>query len=283
MKPPPVAYDRPATVAEALALLARHGEDAKLLAGGQSLIPLLNFRLARPERLIDIGRLDELAGIAVDGATLRIGALTRMSRLLRDPRVGRAQPLLVDAAENVAHMQIRNRGTVGGSVAHADPAAELPAALLALDARIRVRSATAQREIAADDFFAGVYTTALRSDEMLTEIVVPAGGVGAFEEHARRSGDFALGAVACQVGVGERGDGLRLAAIGLGGRAVRLSAAEAALAGGVPEPADVRRAVASELSDHHERADAYVKRIVEELATRAYVRARRRQGERDAG
>ena len=267
-----MAYDRPSSLDEALGLLDRHGDDAKLLAGGQSLIPLLNFRLARPERLIDIGRLDGLSYIRATGESLRIGALTRMAELQRSELVARSCPLLVEAASHVAHQQIRNRGTVGGSVAHADPAAEVPAALLALDASFAAQSSRGERTIAASEFFHGVYTTALAPDEVLTEIAVPLdGGASAFEEFARRSGDFALGAVACHIAAA--GTGVRLAAIGLTGRPVRLAAAEAELGGAERSPEAVGAAVASELEDAYASADEFARQVVVELSRRAYGRA----------
>jgi CO/xanthine dehydrogenase FAD-binding subunit len=269
MKPPPVAYDRPTSLEDALGLLDAHGDDAKVLAGGQSLIPMLNFRLARPERLIDIGRLKDLAYIRESGDELRIGALTRMAALQRSETVARVCPLLTEAASHVAHQQIRNRGTVGGSVAHADPAAEVPTALLALDARFVARSSAGERSFAADDFFQGVYTTALEPHEILTEIVVPLSGTrSAFEEFARRSGDFAIGAVACHFG-----PDLRLAAIGLAGRPVRLRAAEQALASGNGGADGVEDAVAHELEETYSSADEFARKVVVELARRAYVRA----------
>lgn len=271
MKPPAFEYERPRTVVEAIALLDRYGEEAKLIAGGQSLLPLLNFRLAEPERLIDIDGLEELAYIEV-GEVLRIGALTRTAELLRSAAVTSWAPLLVEAAAHVAHPQIRNRGTVGGSVAHADPAAELPAALLALDASFVASSAAGEREIAASEFFQGVYTTALEPNEMVVEIrVPPTPGPSAFEEFARRSGDFAIGAVACQLGE-PPSPAVRLAAIGVAGQSVRLRAAEARLGPGAGQE-EVGAAVAAELESSYPSAERFVRRVVVELAQRAYARA----------
>ena len=231
MKPAPFTFEEPRSLDEALELLARHGEDAKVLAGGQSLIPLLNFRLARPAVLVDVNRLPGLGVIRrVDGA-LRIGALTRMSALERSPLVREHWPLLTEAARLVGHPQIRSRGTVGGSVAHADPAAELPAALMALDACFRAVSTRGERELRVDDFFVTHLTTALEPDELLAEIVVPpvASGVGtAIVEHARVHGDFALGGAAVAVGQG-RASVVLLAA---GPTPLRAVAVEHALAGG---------------------------------------------------
>src|SRR5581483_3626621 len=187
MKPPPFEYDAPTTLGEALDLLAEYGDDAKVLAGGQSLVPLLNFRLARPDRLVDLNGVAELAGLREESGELVIGSMTRTAELERSPAVAARFPLLREAVRFVGHFQIRNRGTVGGSVAHADPAAELPAVLLALGARFLAASKAGVRAVAADDFFHGHFTTALRADEVLTEIRVPAptGSGYGFEELAR--------------------------------------------------------------------------------------------------
>lgn len=212
MKPPPFDYVAPKTVDEALAVLAEHGDEAKVLAGGQSLVPLLNFRLARPSLVVDVNRLHELD--YVDGG--RIGALTRMRHVERE-----AHRLLRLAAAHVAHPQIRNRGTIGGSVAHADPAAEIPAALLALDARVRLRSARGERELPVGEFVLGAFATALEPDELLVEIVVPEQPAGArfgFAEFARVHGDFAVAGVAAA--------GTRLAFLGVADRPVLAAAVE---------------------------------------------------------
>src|ERR1700704_1979921 len=194
MKPAPFRYARAGSLAEAVALLAAAPGDTKLLAGGQSLVPMLNMRLVRPAVLVDVNSVRELAGIAptADGG-LRIGALTRHAELTASPAVIERAPLLAEAARHVGHAAIRNQGTLGGSLAHADPAAELPAALLALDARVHVTGPRGAREIAADAFFLGLLTTALEADEILTAIEVPAQPPGwGFVEIARRPGDFAL-------------------------------------------------------------------------------------------
>ena len=199
MKPPPFEYDDPGTVDEVLALLAEHGEEAKLLAGGQSLVPLLNFRLARPERLIDLNRVVELSYLRLGDESMRIGALLRHSELERSQEVRERLPLVHQAVRLVGHAQIRNRGTVGGSVAHADPAAELPVAFTALDARFHVRSQRGERTLGASDFFVTHLTTALEPDELLTEIEVPLPPPqtrAAFVEYSRRHGDFGLGGAA---------------------------------------------------------------------------------------
>ena len=180
-------------------MLAAHGGDARPLAGGQSLVPLLNFRLARPAVLVDLNRIEALSRITVSDGALCIGAMARQAAVEADPDVARGWPLLTEAIGHIAHPQIRNRGTVGGSLAHNDPAAELPAVMLALDAEMTAQGPQGQRIIAAGDFFAGTMETALAPDELLTEIAVPAlpEGTGwGFQEAARRQGDFALVAVA---------------------------------------------------------------------------------------
>jgi aerobic carbon-monoxide dehydrogenase medium subunit len=203
MKPAPFDYYLPATIDEALDLKARLGGEARFLAGGQSLVPAMNFRLAQPTALIDLNGLAGLAEIvaAADGG-LRLGALVRHRDLERRPEVARRHPLLCEAAAQVAHPQIRNRGTLGGNLAHAEPASELPSVMVALGARIHARSTTTERWIGAAEFFTGALSTALRDDELLAEIAVPALPVRTgtcFLEMARRRGDFALMGVAATV------------------------------------------------------------------------------------
>jgi CO/xanthine dehydrogenase FAD-binding subunit len=231
VKPAPFAYDDPRELDDVLALLARGDEDVKVLAGGQSLVPLLNFRLARPDRLVDLNRVEELAYLRRDGDVLRIGALARHADLERSQEVASGWPLLAEAVRFVGHAQIRARGTVCGSVAHADPSAELPVALAVLDARFHLRSARGSRTLRADELFLGFLTTALEQDELLVEIEVPeppAGSGSAFVEHARTHGDFALGGAAAVVGEGEA----RLALLAAGPVPVRAREAEALLAQG---------------------------------------------------
>jgi aerobic carbon-monoxide dehydrogenase medium subunit len=271
VKPAPFAYDEPLSVEEAVDLLARHGDEAKVLAGGQSLIPLLNYRLARPGRLVDVNRIDELATIRRRDGSLHLGALVRIAALERSPLVARGWPLLAEASRLVGHPQIRSRGTVGGSVAHADPAAELPAALVALDARFRVVSARGERELTPPEFFVTHLTTALAPDELLVEIVVPplAPGSGtAIVEHARVHGDFALGGAAAVVGAGRAS----VVLLAVGQAPVRAVAVEDALAGGVAvEEAAALAAEAVEAS----RGD-YRRALAAELTRRALVRATER-------
>jgi carbon-monoxide dehydrogenase medium subunit len=198
VKPPPFRYEAPATVTEAVALLAEAGDDGKVLAGGQSLIPLLNFRLAYPEVLVDITRVEALDHVRVDGDRVVIGARATQSRVLADPVVAAACPLLVEALGLVAHEAIRNRGTVAGSIAHADPAAALPAGLRLLGGSVTAVSAAGTREIAAEDLFVGPLQSSLRPDELLTEVSVPVAVAGqgtAIVEHTLRSGDYALAGV----------------------------------------------------------------------------------------
>lgn len=196
MKPPPFEYLAPGTLEEALAQLAEHGSEAKILAGGQSLIPSMNFRMVQPALLIDINRVSGLDSIqrAKEGS-LTIGALARQNKVERDQVVAQHAPLLHEVVPHIAHPQIRNRGTVGGSLAHADPASELPVYAIARELRLRLQSAAAERWVDAQDFFQGMFTTALEPDEMLVELEIPPMPTGAgwsFQEIARRRGDYAM-------------------------------------------------------------------------------------------
>lgn len=208
MKPPPFDYSAPTTLDEALALLQEHGEDARPLAGGQSLVPLLSLRLARPSHLVDLARISELGSIAVEDGHLVIGAMVRERSAERHDDVRRVAPLLAQALPLIGHPAIRNRGTIGGSLAHADPAAELPAVALLLDAELVAQSRDrGRRTIKAADFFLGFFTTALEPDEILTEVRIrrPVAGTGsAIEEVARRHGDFAMVGAAAMVRLKDR-------------------------------------------------------------------------------
>jgi CO/xanthine dehydrogenase FAD-binding subunit len=209
MKPAPFEYAAPETIEEALALV---GDESRPLAGGQSLVPMLNFRLARPARLVDLERVEGLAYVE-PGDALRLGAMTRQATIERSPEIAARWPLLQQAVRLVGHAQIRARGTIGGSVAHADPKAELPVALAALGARFHVRSASAARTLTAAELFVGPLMTALAPDELLVEIEVPPlppGARTAFLEQARTHGDFAVAGVAAVV----RGDGVTLGLLG---------------------------------------------------------------------
>jgi len=249
MKPPPFAYARPATVEEACALLAEHGEDARLLAGGQSLMATLNMRLSAPELLIDINRIDGLAGISVTGGTLRIGAMTRHVDVETSPEIAEHAPLIAQAMPHIAHPAIRNRGTFGGSIAFADPAAELPACAVALGARFELRSTGATRMVAADDFFLGLYETELAPGEMLTAVEIPVIAPGyrsAFMELARRRGDYAMVGIAvhARLADGVIGDS-RLVYFAAGERPVVARAASAAIDGKAPSEETFEAAAAA--------------------------------------
>ena len=208
MKPAPFEYFAPQSIEEALSLLREHGGDAKLLAGGQSLVPAMNFRVVQPSALIDLNHIGDLDYVRPDGGCLRIGAMTRERTLEFEPVVGNWSPLLREAMPHVAHPQIRNRGTLGGSLANADPAAELPVVMLALDARLKVRNIDGERWVDAQNFFSGIFTTALEPGDLLVEIELPSqpDRTGwSFLEVAPRAGDYALMGVASQVTVDESG------------------------------------------------------------------------------
>src|SRR5215207_10615259 len=201
MKASAFAYARATSVANALELLTTHGERAKVLSGGQSLLPAMNLRLVAPELIIDIGELAELLGVVVKGDVLTIGALTRHADLLKSPEIAVHAPLLTEAVAHVAHPAIRNRGTIGGSLAHADPASELPACMLALGATIIARGPDGERRIAASEFFAGLYETALAPQELLVAVALlapPKNSTHFFHEFARRRGDYAIVGLAAQ-------------------------------------------------------------------------------------
>jgi CO/xanthine dehydrogenase FAD-binding subunit len=209
MKPAPFRYVAARTIEQALELKAAHGDEARFLAGGQSLVPTLNFRLTQPEMLIDINPLAQFAGLTESGpGHVRIGALTRYRSLERDPVVAEKLPIIHEAVPLIAHPQIRNRGTIGGNLAHADPASEMPAIVLALGGRMRAQALNSERWIAAADFFAGALSTTLGPDEMLTEIELPVArprSGACFMEISRRRGDFALIGVACIVQLDDGG------------------------------------------------------------------------------
>jgi CO/xanthine dehydrogenase FAD-binding subunit len=250
VKPAAFAYHRPDSRSEALALLTNHGSDAKPLAGGQSLIPAMNFRLAMPAVLVDLNRIADLGYITREGGTLRIGAMTRHRAVERSVDVLDAAPLLHEAMPFIAHAAIRTRGTIGGSLAHADPAAELPAVMIALDARIRLERPQGTRDVPAAAFFTGLFSTALEPGELVTEIaidVAPAGDIrtgSAFEEFSRRHGDFALAGVAARVSVDSHGRcaDARITLFGVGDRPMLAAAGARALEGEVPTPEAIRAA-----------------------------------------
>jgi carbon-monoxide dehydrogenase medium subunit len=237
MKPAPFKYIAATSLQQALSVKAEYGDEAKFLAGGQSLIPTMNFRLARPAVLIDINHIDELAGIRPkpSGGT-RLGALTRYHQLERDADTIAEFPLLGEALPHIAHPQIRNRGTIGGNLCHADPASELPAIAVVLEARLRLQAASGERWVTPADFFVGALTTGLGGDEMLVEIELPSPKPhtgSCFQEIARRRGDFAIAGVAAMVTLGEnnRCSQIRLACCGVGETPIDASAAAGLLIG----------------------------------------------------
>ena len=283
MKPAPFQYYAPRSLEEALALLAEHGYDAKPLAGGQSLVPAMNFRLAQPAVLVDLNGLADLAGVTHGPGGLRVGAMTRQRAVERSPLVAQAAPLLAEALPYIAHPQIRNRGTLGGSLAHNDPAAELPAVAVALDARLRLRRQGGERTVAASDFCLGIFTTALEPDELLVEVEFPAlpprTGV-AFEEMARRHGDYALVGCAARLTLAENGtvaDG-RLVFFSVGDGPVQAVAAMQTMRGQRPSLEALRaaaEAVGQDMdppSDIHASAD-FRRHLARVLARRALTRA----------
>jgi carbon-monoxide dehydrogenase medium subunit len=240
MKPAPFEYWAPTSIDEALKLLSGFDDpgDAKVLAGGQSLMALLNLRLAQPAYIVDLNGIAELSSISRDNGTLTIGAMTRQRTAERSADVAAACPLMVQALQQVGHPQIRNRGTVGGSLAHADPAAELPTLAVCLGADLVMRGPSGERTVNARDFFTGFLSTVLAEDEILTAVRIPAAGPGtgsAFEEVARRHGDFAMVGVAAHVQL--NGDTIAAASIalsGVDGQPVHAADAGAALAGQTP-------------------------------------------------
>lgn len=208
MKPAPFEYYVPDSIEQTVELMREHGDEGKILAGGQSLVPAMNFRVVQPAVLVDINRVPGLGYIRQEGDVLRVGAMTRERQLEFDPLIAKGTPLLAEALPFIAHPQIRNRGTIGGSLVNADPAAELPVLMLALNARLKARNVLAERWIDADAFFAGMFTTALESDEVLVEIelpLIPAHTGWSFMEVAPRAGDYALMGVAALVTLDETG------------------------------------------------------------------------------
>lgn len=228
MKAPAFNYTRASSVAAALDLLALHGDQAKVLSGGQSLMPALNLRLSAPEMIVDIGAIPELRGISVADGILKIGALTRHVDLQRSPDIAAHAPLLTEAIAEVAHPAIRNKGTIGGNLAHADPASELPACVMALDATIVVRGKDGERRIPATEFFIGIYETALSPEELLVAVEVPVrkpNSVHFFHEFSRRRGDYAIvGLAASAILNGDTFADLRLGFFAVGDRPVLAAA-----------------------------------------------------------
>jgi aerobic carbon-monoxide dehydrogenase medium subunit len=250
MKLPPFEYARPTSLAEAVALLAAHDGEAKPLAGGQSLVPMLAFRVAAPALIVDLGKIEELRRIRISGDGVTLGAMVRWHDILDDERLRSAHPLLVTAVEHVAHYQIRNRGTVGGSMAHADPAAELPCVAVTCEADIAVVGKSGARIIAAADFFVGPLMTTLTPDEIITEIRLPAWPKQrhfGFAEFARRQGDFALAGVALFYDRDSTAHtrNAHVGVIGAADRPLRLAAAEDVLNGNMIDETTIAAAVAA--------------------------------------
>jgi carbon-monoxide dehydrogenase medium subunit len=259
MKASAFAYARATSVANALELLAAHGDRARVLAGGQSLMPAMNLRLIAPELIVDIGELAELRGIAVKGDVLTIGALTRHVDLQKSPEVATHAPLLTDAIAHVAHPAIRNRGTIGGSLAHADPASELPACVVALRATVIVRGPRGERRIAAEQFFTGIYETALSPQELLVAVELPIARESSahfFCEFARRHGDYAIVGLAAQAILKtDRFADLRLGFFAVGDRPLLAEAAKK-LANVAVTPAvlsDAAATLSDELDPHEDQ------------------------------
>jgi aerobic carbon-monoxide dehydrogenase medium subunit len=234
MKSPAFSYARPSSLGEALQLLNQHGDGARLLAGGQTLLATLNMRLSEPEVLIDLQAVESLKGIAVNGSTLRIGAMVTHSEIEASPLIAQHSPLLAEAAPHIAHRAIRNLGTFGGSIAYGDPAGEWPACLVALGGTVVVQSTAGERRIAADDFYLDLYTTALAEGEIITacEIPLQVNQKTSFTELARRKGDYAVAGLAMTaIEVQGKLSNVRVVWLGLGSTPVRSMGCEAMLAG----------------------------------------------------
>jgi aerobic carbon-monoxide dehydrogenase medium subunit len=274
MKPPPLRYSRPQTTAEALAVLAEAGPGGKVLAGGQSLVPLLSMRLAQPERLVDINRLPGLGYIRVQDGQVRVGALARHAQLLADPDAAAAQPLLAQALRFVAHAAVRNRGTTVGSIVHADPAAEMPAVLALLGGSVRVASTSGERVVPAAEFFLGPLESAVGYGELATEVVFPGKRAGAgtgFAEVSRRQGDYAVCGVAALVRLGKDGqiEQAKAAYLSVAPSPLVLDLTEAiAGASGLAAAADLARRSVDPEPDVHATAD-YRRHLAGVLTERA--------------
>ena len=281
MKQAPFEMHLPTSVSEVVALLDEHGDLAKPIAGGQSLVPMMSLRLASFEHLIDLNGVSELNQVSVSGDSLRIGAMVRQSTAEHDPQIVKSAPLVAKAIPHIGHFQIRNRGTVGGSIAHADPSSELPAVALALDATIEAVGPNGSREIAAKDFFVSTWETSLIDGEILTGVRFPiwSGKCGfVVEEVARRHGDFALVGVAAAVQVdGSKVTKAAIALFGVGGTPVRASEAEQALiAGGISADLDaVGKLAATNLapSDDVHASGEYRKSVAATIVARAIAKA----------
>ena len=279
----PFEYHAPATLEEVIALLRKHGDEAKPLAGGQSLVPLLTLRLARPAVLVDLNHLEELRAVRREGDALWIGALVRHRALERGEGVLRACPLLQDAAALIGNVRVRALGTIGGSLAHADPAAELPAVVQALDGTVALKGPQGERQVPAGDFFVGALTTALGPAEVIVGVRLPVLGPGvgyAVEEFSRRAGDFAVVAAVAVVELRSPGEiaRARVALAGVGSTPRRLPGVEAALAGQRPDAETLRRAAGGAAGEVDPDGDAhasasYRRHLARVLTARALERA----------
>ncbi len=288
MKLPPLHHNTPATLEEALDLLGEHGDEAKVIAGGQSLVPMMAMRLARPAQLVDINGIASLAAMEDRGDVLAFGAIVRERAAEKSSVVAERAPVLAEALPHIGHVSIRNRGTIGGSLAHADASAELPAVAMVTDAHVVVRSRRGERIVAAEDFFVGHFTTSLADDECLVEVRVPATLPGAgwsFQEVARRQGDFALIGVAAMVALGGGGsiDTARICVFGVAERPLRIRTVEDALAGAAPSPEAFEAAAADAARDLEPPSDvhgsaAYRRHLAAVTVRRALTAAAARAG-----
>ncbi len=288
MKPPPFKYHAPRSQAEALGYLAKYGDEAKPLAGGQSLIPTMNFRLAQPEVLVDLNHLHELDTIrATDDGGVSIGAMTRQRAVERSPLVAERLPLLHETMPYIAHPQIRNRGTFGGSLAHTDPASELPAITTILNANFRVANQQRERWISAADFFVDLFETAIEADELLLEVVIPPLSTGtgyAFKEIARRHGDYAIAGVAATMRLADDGrcEAARLVYFSVGPKPMESAQAATMLQGQQPTTeaisAAVEAAVREELDPHGDihASEKYRRHLAKVLGQQVLTQAAQR-------
>jgi len=288
MIPPSFEYLRPKTVPEAIAMLQQHGDEAKILSGGQSLIPMMKLRLARPGYLIDINRISGLSHIQEQGGYLKIGGLTREAELEASPLVRAKYPIIIDTAHVIADPQVRNLATVGGNLAHGDPANDHPATMIALGAQIIANGSRGERVIPIENFFLSIFSTALKQDEILTEIripIPPPRSAGAYFKLERKVGDFATAAVAVQLTLDDKG-ACQKVGIGLtnvGATPIKARRAEAFLQGKKLDEATIRQAAQLAADEAEPSADLrgpveYKKGLVKELAKRALLRALERVG-----
>jgi aerobic carbon-monoxide dehydrogenase medium subunit len=282
VKPAKFEYHAPASIEEALVILGRYDGEARVLAGGQSLVPMMNFRLATPRAIVDLNGIDGLANVEEDGEVIRIGSMTRQRRLEFEPLISSKLPLLREALRWVGHLPTRSRGTIGGSIAHADPAAEIPMVLQALEGEVVAQGPQGERRIPAQDLFHAALTTSLAPLEIITEVrfpAMPARAAYAVEEFARRKGDFAIAAVAVMLmRDGERCIKARLATAGVGPASIRLREAEAVLEqkglseDAIAEAADMAKAQVDPIADLNGSAE-YRRHLTGVLASRAIAKA----------